>query len=161
MFRMLYNADVDWVGRQAQRRKSESKRPSAEVKIKAARASAERNQAKRRNRKEKMKKTKYQDDIPRLMYKFFLEYSDSQGAPSFEKFAQCIGRTVEELESYRSRKRFDRAYRECSEIRRDYLIDRALTKRFDPSFVKFLLSEDESIEASDSALSVRLEVVDS
>ena len=108
----------------------------------------------------KMKKKKYTKDLPREMYKFFLEYSDSQGAPSFQKFAQRIGRTVEELESYRSHVKFERAYRECSEIRRDYLIDRALTRRFDPSFIKFLMSEGEESDACDNTLSVTLEVVD-
>ena len=95
------------------------------------------------------------------MYKFFLEYSDSAGAPSLQKFAQSTGRTLAELESYRIHKNFDRAYRECGEIRRDYLVDRALTRRFDPSFVKFLLSECEDSETCDNELSVRLEVVDS
>lgn len=108
-----------------------------------------------------MKKSKYTDDLPKAMYKFFLEYSDSQSAPSFEKFARSIGRTTEDIEAYRSRKKFDKAYRECSEIRRDYLIDRALTKRFDPSFVKYLLSEAESSDSEDGSLSVKLEVVDS
>jgi hypothetical protein len=108
-----------------------------------------------------MKKRKYTDDLPKAMYKFFLEYSDAQSAPSFGKFAQSIGRTAEDIESYRSRKKFDRAYRECSEIRRDYLIDRALTRRFDPSFVKFLLADVETDDAEDSTLSVKLEVVDS
>ena len=93
------------------------------------------------------------------MYKFFCEFSDAAGAPSFEKFAISRGITLEELTSYRSKKGFDRAYRECGEIRRDYLIDRALTKRFDPSFVKFLLSED--IESdTDNTLTLELEVIE-
>ena len=94
------------------------------------------------------------------MYRYFLEYGDD-GAPSFPKFAQSIGATVEELSSYRSHKTFDKAYRECSEIRRDYLVDRALTRRFDPSFVKFLLSDGEITAEDDDALSVKIEVVDS
>ena len=107
-----------------------------------------------------MKKRKYTKELPREMYRFFLEYSDSTSAPSIPKFAQSIGRTVEELVSYRSRKKFDRAYRECNEIRKDYLIDRALSRRFDPSFVKFLLSEGDAPESGDNELSVRVEVVD-
>ncbi len=77
-------------------------------------------------------------ELPRKMYGFFTSYADT-GAPSYEKFARSIGITLEELERYRKYKIFDRAYRECGEIRRDYLIDCALTKRHDPSFVKFLL----------------------
>ena len=114
-----------------------------------------------RNGKESlMKRCKYTTQLPREMYKFFLEYEDD-GAPSFPKFARRIGVTVEELGAFRSHKKFDRAYRECNEIRRDYLIDRALTKRFDPSFVKFLLSEGEDDAVDDGMLAVRLEVVDS
>ena len=47
-----------------------------------------------------------------------------------------------ELESFRKRREFDAAWRECSEIRRDYLIDSALSKRSDASFTKFLLCEE-------------------
>ena len=93
------------------------------------------------------------------MYKFFIEFSDTAGVPSFEKFAILKGITLEELSSYRRNKCFDRAYRECCEIRRDYLIDRALNKRFDPSFVKFLLSEDCTEENDAEAVSLRLDIV--
>ena len=106
-----------------------------------------------------VKRQKYADSIPREMYKFFTEFSDTAGVPSFEKFAISKGITLEELNSYRSRKKFERAYRECCEIRRDYLIDRALTKRFDPSFVKFLLSECEN-EDADNTLTLKLEVIE-
>lgn len=93
------------------------------------------------------------------MYKFFKDFSDAAGAPSFAKFAMLRGITIEELCSYRKKKTFDKAYRECCEIRRDYLIDRALNKRFDPSFVKFLLSEDSS-DTTDDSLTLKLEIVD-
>ena len=76
------------------------------------------------------------------MYIFFANYSENAGAPSFLKFARSIGVTSEDVEAFREHKEFDRAYRECAEIRRDYLIDNALSKRFDPSFTKFLLSEE-------------------
>lgn len=76
------------------------------------------------------------------MYTFFVSYNDSASAPSFEKFARSIGATLADLESFRKKCEFDRAWRECSEIRRDYLIDSALTRRFDPSLVKFLLSSE-------------------
>ena len=106
-----------------------------------------------------MKKHKYEKTLPRDMYKFFSEFSDTAGVPSFEKYAMHRGMTLEELNSYRSRKKFDLAYRECCEIRRDYLIDRALTKRFDPNFVKFLLTEDSDGD-SDDTLTLKLEVVE-
>ena len=108
----------------------------------------------------KKKGINYSDELPRLLYTFFIGYQD-EGAPSFQKFARSIGSTVAELESFRKRKQFDRAWRECIEIRRDYLTDRALTRRFDPSFVKFLLTEeleDGSGACDDNQLSIQLTV---
>ena len=104
---------------------------------------------------------KYSKDLPRKMYLYFTGYSESVGAPSFQKFARSVGATVDELESFRKRRRFELAWRECLEIRRDYLIDSALSRRFDPSFTKFLLS-DEAAEggAEDGSLSVLLEVME-
>lgn len=95
------------------------------------------------------------------MYGYFTTY-DEVGAPSFTKFARSIGVTLSELSEMRVHKRFDEAYRECSEIRRDYLIDTALAKKHDPSFVKFLLTTEfgmgESTEA-DNELKITLEVI--
>lgn len=91
---------------------------------------------------EVMKKTRYKKDYPRMMYLYFAGYDEGSGAPSFSKFARRIGVTVSELEGFRRKKEFDAAWRECSEIRRDYLIDSALCKRYDASFTKYLLSEE-------------------
>lgn len=107
--------------------------------------------------------SKYNKDLPRRLYTFFLGY-DGPGAPSFSKFARSIGATLEDIESYRRHGEFERAYRECSEIRRDYLIDNGLVKRFDSSFTKFLLSSEYAMgsdKATDgeSALEVTLEVI--
>lgn len=85
------------------------------------------------------RKAKYSKDIPRKMYSYFLSYSDP-GLPSFSKFARSIGLTLEELNSFRGKKKFDASWRECTEIKRDYLIDTALSKRADASFAKFLYS---------------------
>ena len=95
------------------------------------------------------KKIKYTCDMPRLLYSFFISHSDTASAPSFEKFARSIGATLAEITRFREKHEFDRAWRECSEIRRDYLIDAALTKRFDPSLVKFLLSAEFGMGESD------------
>ena len=104
---------------------------------------------------------KYSKDLPRKMYLYFTGYSDSIGAPSFQKFARSIGATTAELQAFRKRPHFDRAWRECLEIRRDYLIDSALSRRFDPSFTKFLLSEGEGDGGDEGAkLSVLLEVIE-
>ena len=84
---------------------------------------------------------KYTNDLPRRIYTFFLNY-DGPGVPSFSKFARSIGATLADVEGYRKHARFESASRECSEIRRDYLIDNGLVKRFDSSFTKFLLTTE-------------------
>ncbi len=106
------------------------------------------------------KTAEYSDGLPGRMYAFFNKYADV-GAPSFDKFARSIGLTLEDVQSFRRHAEFDRAYRECSEIRRDYLTDNALCRRFDPSFVKYLLDREgfAEDEGSDSELTVKLEVV--
>jgi hypothetical protein len=78
-------------------------------------------------------------DVCHRMYLYFTSYED-RGAPSFGKFARSIGISHGELMKLRGHKRFDAAYRECCEIRRDFLIDRALDKRFDPSYKKLTAS---------------------
>ncbi len=88
------------------------------------------------------KRAEYTEDLPRRMYAYFSSYQDTSGAPSFDKFARSIGMTLSELEEFRENGEFMRAWRECSEIRRDYLIDTALTKRFDSSLVKYLLTAE-------------------
>ncbi len=96
------------------------------------------------------------------MYTYFLNYEGSSGAPSFSKFARAIGITLEDLCAFREHDEFDRAYRECNEIRRDYLIDTALAKRCDSSLVKFLLSSEFGMgdaEDTDREISVTVEVI--
>ncbi len=109
--------------------------------------------------KERKRKKAYSPELAGRMYKFFLTY-DGVGAPSFSKFARSIGVSTEDLEGYRKKRNFDAAYRECQEIRRDYLIDGALQKRFDGSFTKFLITlEAENDAARDTGdLLLRLEV---
>ena len=114
---------------------------------------------------DQMKKnhSKYTTDLPRRLYTFFLNY-DGAGAPSFSKFARSIGATLSDIESYRKHGEFERAYQECSEIRRDYLIDNGLVKRFDSSFTKFLLSSeygmgDTKETKDDKDIKVTLEVI--
>ena len=107
---------------------------------------------------------KYTSDMPRRLYSFFLGYSEAVGAPSFSKFARSIGATLREVESFREHTEFDRAYEECNEIRRDYLIDNALCKRFDGSLTKFLLTTEfgmgeEKEDAADNRFDFTLEVL--
>lgn len=95
------------------------------------------------------------------MYTFFKSY-DGVGIPSFSKFARSIGVTLSTLSEFRNKKRFDDAWRECSEIRRDYLIDGALTKKFDSSFTKFILTEEGASKelGENEEILVSLEVVE-
>ena len=96
------------------------------------------------------------------MYAYFLGYSEG-GVPSFSKFARSIGVTLEELSAFRVRKKFDAAWRECIEIKRDYLIDLALSKRADASFAKFLYSLEFSSAEGDATaneVNVTLEVLE-
>ena len=99
--------------------------------------------------------------MPSRLYTYFHSFEDS-GAPSFSKFARKIGATYEDIVRWRGHSEFDRAWRECSEIRRDYLIDNALTRRHDPSFVRFLLTTEFGMgeEEPDGILDVRVEVVE-
>ena len=105
-----------------------------------------------------MAKFKYTPDIARRMYTYFLSYDGGAGVPSFSKFARSIGTTLAVLEGFRRYKKFNEAYLECSEIRRDYLIDSALTKRHDSSFTKYLLElelgEGKNAEGSEIILRV-------
>ena len=96
------------------------------------------------------RKAKYDDGLCGKMYHFFLRYDD-RGLPSFTKFAISVGLSTEDIRRFRKNPRFEAAYRECQEIRRDYLIDRALDKRFDGSFTKFLISCESENESSDDA----------
>ncbi len=112
----------------------------------------------------KRRTASYRRDLPRLMYTYFSSYTDV-GAPSFDKFARTIGVTLPDIERFRSHSEFDRAYRECNEIRRDYLIDNALAKRYDSSFTKFILASEygmgeKATSDEDSSLKLTLEVVE-
>ena len=107
--------------------------------------------------------SKYTKDLPRRVYTFFLSY-DGPGLPSFSKFARSIGATLSDVERFRRHSEFERAYQECSEIRRDYLIDNGLVKRFDSSFTKFLLNAEygmgeDRISDEDKEIKVTLEVI--
>jgi hypothetical protein len=110
--------------------------------------------------KMKTKKRRYRASLPREMYLYFVSFDEQVGAPSFSKFARKIGVSLGELEAMREHVHFDEAYRECSEIRRDYLIDRALTKRFDPSLVKYLLESEAECLYGAEPFSVTLKVED-
>ena len=104
---------------------------------------------------------KYTADLPRLLYSAFLAMVNDGVPPSFSKFARSAGVTLAELESLREKhKELERAWRECIEIRRDYLTDSALTRRYDPSFVKFLLTENAGADGGEEDINVTVTVTD-
>ena len=104
---------------------------------------------------------RYEKELALNMRSFFLRSIEQGELPSFSKFAKSIDVTLERLESYRGKKAFDISWRDCIEIRRDYLTDCALTRRYDPSFVKFLLGFEMGTEAEtdeDNSLAVTVKV---
>ena len=113
-----------------------------------------------------MRKTaKYKNDLPKKLYTYFTTYAEPIGAPSFSKFARSIGATLKDIERFRGHREFARAYDECNEIRRDYLIDNALTKKFDGSVTKFILTAEFGMgerddTAKDEGLEVTLSVIE-
>lgn len=109
------------------------------------------------------KNKKYDKDFPKQLYTYFTTSVTDFSIPSFSKFARSIGVTLASLEEYRKHSEFDRAWRDCIEIRRDYLIDCALTRRYDPSFVKFLLDFEmgKENEESDDGFALTVKVEDS
>lgn len=108
-------------------------------------------------------KAKYTPDLPRKMYSYFTGYTGS-GAPSFTAFAVAMGMTLADLNRLRSHRELDRSYAECNEIRRDYLINMALSKRNDPTFTRYLLGAEyrmgEDDEQEDRRLEVTVEVIE-
>ena len=112
----------------------------------------------------KGKAKKYTSDMPRKLYSFFLGYSESVGAPSFSTFARSIGVPCSDIQAFRKHAEFERAYEECNEIRRDYLIDNALSKKFDGSLTKFLLTAEFGMgerkeDEADTGIDFTLEVL--
>ena len=108
------------------------------------------------------RKKEYTKDMPAKLYAYFRSFCES-GAPSLSKFAVAEGVTLAELGAWRANAEFDRACIECAEIRRDMLIDAALTKRHDSSFTKFLLTAEfgmgDAGREGDGQLEVSIEVV--
>lgn len=102
-----------------------------------------------------------EEEIRRAMLDYFATYNGEDGIPSFSKFRRRASISLVEFERLKRKRSFREALDECSEFRRDYLIDCGLTKRFDASFVKFLLqSELECSDDGEDALAVSFEVID-
>lgn len=97
-----------------------------------------------------------------MLRKYFLSSTEESTVPSFSKFARGVNMTLSELEALRKDPEFDRIWLDCIEIRRDYLIDKALTRSCDPSFVRFILSGEAGTEddkGEDSSIEVTIKVI--
>lgn len=82
----------------------------------------------------------YDEKLPVKMLSYF-SYTGENGLPSFAKFAACTGYTTSALESFRGEHEdFALAYDECRARLFDMIAEGALTKKYDGSFAKFLLS---------------------
>ncbi|MBQ4325051.1 MAG: hypothetical protein IJC29_04570 [Clostridia bacterium] len=91
-------------------------------------------------------------------------FEDGTGAfPTFAEFARSVGVTVAELHRWRKEQpSFAAAWEECRERQKSHLIRGALTKQYDPSTCKYLLSELFGLgeESRDESFSVTVEVVE-
>ncbi len=96
------------------------------------------------------RKQKKENEIGKRLREYFLSSAEEPSPPSFSKFARNLGMTLSELSLLRENPEFDRIWLDCIEIRRDYLIDKALTRSCDPSFVKFILTGEAGTEDGDT-----------
>ena len=108
-----------------------------------------------------MKEKINQKELKTRLIDYFANYNGTDGAPSLAKFCRGNGISYTEFERLKKKRGFADVLKECSEFRRDYLIDCGLTKRFDASFVKFVLQlESEIGSETESVPIISFEVVD-
>ena len=88
--------------------------------------------------------------IKEALLDYFKGFCGEGGAPSIAKFSKEYGISIAKLQRLGKRSDFREVMNECSELRRDYLIDCGLTKRFDASFVKFVLQFESESGANDA-----------
>lgn len=106
----------------------------------------------------------YKEEYAKKMLDFFA-YGEGKGLPSFEKFAFSVGALRSDIERWRKESSlFSKCYDECVCRLCDMLTDGALIKRYDPSFVKFLLSSrygfEEEKEEEAKPFEVRITVLE-
>ena len=104
----------------------------------------------------------YSQCFERQMLTYFSDES-SGGFPTFSSFAIHIGVTMSELRSWqKEHPSFAAAWEECRERQKSLLIRGALSKKYDSSTAKYLLSAMFGLGEEESAqtFSVTVEVVD-
>ena len=91
-------------------------------------------------------------------------FEDNTGAfPTFAEFARSVGVTVAQLYKWKQEEpAFAAVWEECLERQKSHLIRGALTKQYDPSMCKYLLSEMFGLgeESRAGTFSVTVEVVE-
>ena len=84
-------------------------------------------------------KGKYKKEYISRMLFYFSGEPTGGDFPMFEGFAKEIGVTVRTLERWAAEKEdFGEAYERCRDVQRRFLVIGGLTKRYDPSFAKFM-----------------------
>lgn len=103
----------------------------------------------------------YSQCFERQMLQYF---QDNTGAfPTFAEFAKTVAVSVADLNRWRREEpSFAAVWEECVELQKSHLIRGALTKQYDPSTCKYLLSEVFGLgeESQDTGFSVTIEVVE-
>lgn len=104
----------------------------------------------------------YDPSLERQMLSYFGGQIDSE-YPTFSSFARRVGLPLAQLESWqRDIPAFHAVWEECRARQKSALIQGGLTKRFDPSFAKFLLCHEFGFgeENTEGELTVTVEVVE-
>ena len=103
----------------------------------------------------------YNPGYERQMLQYFKNGgSDGMEFPTFAGFAEQIGVTLRQLRTWKEEEpAFALAWDECRERQRARLITGGLTRRYDPTFCKYLLGEISPAEES-QAFTVTVEVVE-
>ncbi len=118
-----------------------------------------------RMKAKRKKRSGYKKELCAAMLRYFSLPTEGawdeireRGLPSFLKFANSMGITLEELKGYREKHaEFRSAYSECEARLYDLLVDGVLMKRFDSTFARLLLqAREESVEEGDTQKSFAL-----
>ncbi len=105
---------------------------------------------------------KYRKELPARLLSFF-DFSAGEGLPTFSDFRRQEGLCLRDFSRFLKRADFAAAVAEANARLADALRVGALTKRYDPSFVKFLLTEadgGQDGEAAERRFSVEIRVVE-
>ena len=95
-----------------------------------------------------MKERDYSVKYKRLMYEHFSrlilnDKGEVIGIPSIVSFAREIGVSLGTVERWiREQEEFSSVFSECTERRKQLIIDAAFCKKIDPTFAKFYLSAE-------------------